>query len=242
MRRYLAIAMVLASLAACGYDPGPIRPGVTGATGASAAAPPTAPTGPTGTTPTFTAEGCPVEDPAFCEQAAFLANALVLGDADAVLRLFRPERFDCKDLDPERFPQCAEVDNLKGYVVGTYQDEFFLDGPHRFRRTLGLFVEAVDPEYEDELGDSRMRILGVSTCGSGADASYHIVYLVGLGDPGSTLPGSRFLGTYEFTQRDGTWAIDATHVGLYTDWQLVMDDPLSEIACGDIQPWEQGPA
>ena len=26
-------------------------------------------------------------------------------------------------------------------------------------------------------------------------------------------------------------------MGLYTDWQLALDDPLTQIACGDIQPW-----
>jgi len=26
-------------------------------------------------------------------------------------------------------------------------------------------------------------------------------------------------------------------LGLFTDWQLVLDDPLAEIACGDIRPW-----
>ena len=82
-----------------------------------------------------------------------------------------------------------------------------------------------------------MQILGVSTCGKGSDTTYHLVYLVGLGDPTSTLPGARFLGTYELTQEHGSWAIGATYVGLYTDWQLVLDDPLTQIACGDIQPW-----
>ena len=71
----------------------------------------------------------------------------------------------------------------------------------------------------------------------GPDASYHLVYLVGLGDPTSTLPADRFLGTYELTKKGGSWAVGATYVGLYTDWQLELDDPLTQIACGDIQPW-----
>ena len=82
-----------------------------------------------------------------------------------------------------------------------------------------------------------LRVLGVSTCGSGADTSHHVVYLVGLKDPESTLPGDRFLGTYEFVQRDGRWVIGATHFGLLTDWQLVLDEPLEQIACGDVLPW-----
>jgi len=110
--------------------------------------------------------------------------------------------------------------------------------------SLGCAIGALDGEpihmvraQVDEFGGAQMQVLGVSTCGKGADTSYHLVYLVGLGDPTSTLPADRFLGTYELTQEDGTWAIGATYVGLYTDWQLVLDDPLTQIACGDIQPW-----
>jgi hypothetical protein len=95
----------------------------------------------------------------------------------------------------------------------------------------------VDEEYSDEFGGAHLQVLGVSTCGNGADTSHHLVYLVGLGDPTSTLPADRFLGTYELTKEDGSWAIGATYVGLYTDWQLVLDDPLTQIACGDVQPW-----
>lgn len=240
------IAMVaLVALAACGYDPGPVRPGVsgiTGLTGATGITGSTAPaatgsTGPTGTAPSFVVEGCPVDDPAFCEQAAFLANALVVGDADAVVRLFRDQRLDCADLDVARFPECEENDRLKGYVIGTYQGENFVLNPRQLSGTLAFFVGSVDPDYQDDLGGSAMRILGVSTCGSGADTSHHVVYLVGLKDPESTLPGDRFLGTYEFVQRGDEWAIGATHVGLYTDWQLVLDEPLEQIACSDVRPW-----
>ena len=63
------------------------------------------------------------------------------------------------------------------------------------------------------------------------------MYLVGLGDPESTLPADRFLGTYELTMEEGEWAVGAVYIGLLTDWELVLDDPLSQIACGDIQPW-----
>ena len=51
------------------------------------------------------------------------------------------------------------------------------------------------------------------------------------------LPIYRFLGTYELTKAKGEWAVGATYVGLLTDWELVLDDPLTEIACGDILPW-----
>ena len=71
-------------------------------------------------------------------------------------------------------------------MVSDPRGEFFVDSPADYRRTLRFLVEAVDEEYSDELGGPQMQILGVSTCGKGADTSYHLVYLVGLGDPGST--------------------------------------------------------
>ena len=239
MRRPILVpllALLTVVLAACGYQPEIEPPGA--ATGGSSAPPPVASTGPVSTTPTFAADGCPVDEPAFCEQAAFLANALVLSDADAVFDLSRRVSMDCADLDQELFSQChGDQDTLEGYLVSDARGEFFVDSPADYRRTLRFFVEAVDDEYSDELGGAQMQILGVSTCGKGADTSYHLVYLVGLGDPGSTLPGDRFLGTYELTQEGGRWAIGATFVGLFTDWQLALDDPLTQIACGDIQPW-----
>ena len=237
MRRPVLLPLVAlaVSLAGCGYQPEIEQPGA--ATGGSSPPPPVAATGPISAAPTFTTDGCPVDDPAFCEQAAFLANALVLSDADAVFDLSRRVSMDCADVKGERFPQCEDEERLSGYLVADARGEFFVDSPADYRETLGFFVEAVDQEYSDEFGGSQMQILGVSTCGKGADTSYHLVYLVGLGDPGSTLPGDRFLGTYELTHDHGSWAIGTTYVGLYTDWQLVLDDPLTQIACGDIQPW-----
>ena len=104
--------MLATGLAACGYQPDIEPPGA--ATGGSSAPATVAPTGPTSTTPTFTADGCPVGDPAFCEQAAFLANALVLSDADAVFDLSRRVSMDCADLDRDVFPQCDDRGRLEG--------------------------------------------------------------------------------------------------------------------------------
>jgi hypothetical protein len=225
----LSLAIVFA---ACAYEPEIRGPGAeTGDT----SAPPPAPREPRAQN--FTTNGCPVDDTAMCEQAALLGNALVLPDADAVFDLSRRVSMDCTDLDREVFPQCEDQGTLEGYVVGNYQGQLFVREPGGYRGTLRFFVEAVDEEYSDEFGGAHLQVLGVSTCGNGADTSHHLVYLVGLGDPTSTLPADRFLGTYELTKEDGSWAIGATYVGLYTDWQLVLDDPLTQIACGDVQPW-----
>lgn len=238
MRRPVPLVLALTaviSLAGCAYEPEIDRPGA--ASGDSVPPAPVATTGPVTTTPTFTPDGCPVDDPAMCEQAAFLANALVMSDADAVFDLSRRVSWTCDELERELFPQCEDRDRLAGYVIGNHRGEFFVDAPADYRDALGFFVEAVDEEYSDELGGPQMQILGISSCGEGPGASYHVVYLVGLGDPESTLPADRFLGSYELTVQNGEWAVGAVFVGLLTDWELVLDEPLSEIACGDILPW-----
>jgi hypothetical protein len=239
----IALVPLALAVAACAYDPGPARPGVTGVSGITG---PTAPTGATGSeTPEPTAaqpvafdpDGCPVNDPAFCGRASALATALIQHDGDAVFRLSLSERFDCAGLDEEIFPQCEDRDVLRGYAVGDYQGHVFYLSDDRYRGYLGFVVEAVDDEFVDEFGGSEPQIVGVSTCGSGDGLSHHLIYLVGLGDPDSTLPGDRFLGTYELVQRNGEWVVGASDLALYTDWQLELEDPLSQIACGDVQPW-----
>lgn len=232
------------AVAACAYDPGPARPGVTGVSGITG---PTAATGSTGSqspqatgaTPVaFDPAGCPVDDLAFCRRASALADALLHHDGDAVLRLSLSERFDCAGLDDDIFPQCEDRNVLRGYAVGDYQGHVFYLSDNRYRGYLGFVVEAVDDEFTDEFGGSEPQIVGVSTCGSGDGVSHHLIYLVGLGDPDSTIPGDRFLGTYELVQRNGEWVVGASNLALYTDWQLELDDPLSQIACGDVQTWE----
>jgi len=99
----LSAAIVLAG---CGYEPEIERPGA--ASGDSATPAPAASTGPVSSTPTFTPDGCPVDDPAMCEQAAFLANALVLSDGDAVFDLSRRVSWSCAELERELFPQMPE--------------------------------------------------------------------------------------------------------------------------------------
>lgn len=240
MRRSVPLTILLLALplAACGYQPEIDNPGTaTGATGQPPSTDPAAPTGPTSTSAAFSEDGCPVDDPAFCQQATFLANALVLSDSGAVYDLSREVTLRCDDLDPSLYHQCRDESTLRGYIIGSHQGEFFVAPPKQYPNLLEFLVEAVDPEYSDELGGPQMQILGVSTCGRGQDRSYHVVYTVALSDPNSTLPGDRFLGTYEFTQEGGDWAIEVATFALYTDWQLVLDDPLTEIACGDIQLW-----
>ena len=99
-------------LAGCAYEPEIERPGA--ATGDSAPPSPAASTGPVSSAPTFTPDGCPVDDPAMCEQAAFLANALVLSDGDAVFALSRRVSLMSAELQREQNPQCEDRDRLAG--------------------------------------------------------------------------------------------------------------------------------
>jgi len=236
MRRSVSLLAGLL-LAGCAYQPEVVPPG-------AGTAPPPSPPPPSTSEPPlapvsdFTAQGCPVDEPAFCEQATNLANALVAGDSETVFDLSRPDRFDCEGLDIEIFPQCDDRNALSGYALGTHQGEIFYLRENAYRDSLEFFVEAVDEGYTDDLGGSEMQILGVSSCGSGAGRSYHVVYLVGLADPDNAAFAARFLGTYELVERDDEWVVGITYVGQYTDWQLVMDDPLVEIACGDTQAWQ----
>lgn len=224
-------------LVGCAYQPEVVPPGA--GTGPPPSPPPASNSEPPVAPVTdFTAEGCPVDEPAFCEQAANLANALVAGDSETVFDLSRPERSDCGNLDTEMFPQCEDRNALNGYALGTHQGEIYYLRENAYRNTLEFFVEAVDEGFTDDFGGSAMQILGVSSCGSGADRSYHVVYLVGLADPDNAAFAARFLGTYELVERDGAWLVGITYVGQYTDWQLVTDDPIAEIACGDTQAWE----
>jgi len=87
-----------------------------------------------------------------CEQAAFLANALVLSDGGAVVDLSRRVSWMCAELEREQFPQCEDRDRLEGYVIANHRGEFFVDTPADYWGALGFFVEAVDEEYSDELG------------------------------------------------------------------------------------------
>jgi hypothetical protein len=240
----IAFVSLALAVSACAYDPGPARPGVTGVSGITG---PTAATAPTGSEPadatgsepaSFDPAGCPVDDPAFCRRASALATAIVAQDARAVFRLSLSERFDCAGLDDEIFPQCEDREVLNGYAVGDYQGQIVYLSANRYQNYLEFVVEAVDDEFTDEFGASEPQIVGVSTCGSGDGLSHHLVYLVGLGDPASTIPGDRFLGTYELVQRNDEWVVGASHLALYTDWQLELEEPLSQIACGDVQPWE----
>ena len=106
MRRLVLLPIAVLLLASCGYEPDIQNPGTaTGVTGGAPSTVAAAPTGPTSTSAAFTEDGCPVDDPAFCQQATFLANALVVADSGAVFDLSRRVTLQCTDLDETLYQQ-----------------------------------------------------------------------------------------------------------------------------------------
>lgn len=236
MRRRLLALVCLASLTACGGDREPLAfpsepqgrllvPEET-----ESVAPPA--------TDTFDVDGCPVEVRRMCQEASALANALTQANVDAVFTLSRPTTVSCADVDPEVYPQCDEprAGELEGFAVAGAEEETFVTPEENYREQLAFMRDGLDPDYTDELGTGGYRIIGLATCEPGE--RYELVYVVGLGDPESTLPADRFLGTIELTEDGRAWASSRITLDILSDWQLYYDDPLAEIGCGPISSWD----
>jgi hypothetical protein len=199
------------------------------------------PTGTTGSAPTsFAVAGCPGRDRAMCETAAATADALVQADLGALGPLSRSVTVRCEDVDPDVYPQCDgrhRTDVLEGYVVAGAEPATFVDDRRHYDRQLRFMQDGLDPEFSDDYGTGAYSIVGLATCEPGV--RYQLVYLVGLGDPNSTLPADRFLGTAEITADDHGWAISRLALDILSDWQLAFDDPIKDAGCGKIEPWAE---
>ena len=238
MRRTIILLAVLGSmtLAACGDEAEPL---------AFPSAPegrlltPTASETPDAAAPsTFDAADCPVDEERMCHEAAALAGALTQVNMDAVFTLSRPTTVACADLDPEVYPQCdgnRAPARLEGYVTSGAEADTFVAPEEDYRDFLGFMEEGLDEEYSDELGGAGYQIVGLATCEPGT--RYALGYVVGLGDPDSTLPGDRFFGTFELTEEGRGWAISRMSLDILSDWQLYYDDPLADTGCGEFDPW-----
>ena len=238
MRRTLVLLAVLASvtLVSCGEDRSPL---------AFPSAPqgrlltPTASETPEAAAPaTFDVGDCPVDEPRMCQEAAALADALTQADMGAVLTLSRPTPVACADVDPEVDPQCdgdRVPDELEGYVVAGAEEDTFVAPEKQYENQLEFMHDGLDEEYSDEYGGADYQIVGLATCEPGT--RYALGYLVGLGDPDSTLPGDRFFGTLELTEQDHGWAVSLLTLDILSDWQLYYDDPLADAGCGKFDTW-----
>ena len=236
MHRSLAVGMLVLGLglSACGSDREPL---------AFPSEPqgrlltPTPSAAPAPNITTFSPDGCPASEPRMCQEAAAVADALVQTNMDAIFTLSRPTDIACADVDAEIYQQCEGHASraLEGYVVAAAEPATFVAPEANYRRTLRFMEEGLDPTYSDDLGTGEYRIVGLATCEPGV--RYQLVYLVGLGDPTSTLPADRFLGAFELTEQDRGWAISRSALDILSDWQLVFDDPLTDAGCGTIEAW-----
>jgi predicted small lipoprotein YifL len=238
MRRAVVILAVLASvaLAACGEEREPLT--FPSAAEGRLLTPTTSETPDAATPATFDVDGCPAPEERMCQEAAALADALTQVDMDAVFTLSRPTIVECADVDPEVFPQCDGThapDELGGYVVAGAEPDTFVAPEKGYHHQLDFMDEGLDPEYSDEYGSADYQIVGLATCEPGK--RYALAYLVGLGDPDSTLPGDRFFGTLELTEQDREWAVSLLTLDILSDWQLYYDDPVSDAGCGTFEPW-----
>ena len=198
---------------------------------------PTPSAAPASSVTTFSPDGCPASEPRMCQEAAALANALVQTNMEAVFTLSRATAIECADVDAEIYQQCDGHASraLEGYVVAGAEPPTFVAPEENYRRQLRFMVEGLDPTYSDDFGTGEYRLLGLATCEP--NVRYQLVYLVGLGDPTSTLPGDRFLGAFELTEQERGWAISRSALDILSDWQLVFDDPLIDAGCGRIEAW-----
>ena len=235
MRRILLLLLAVGVLAACGEEREPLafpdepQGRLLVPEESESVAPPV--------TTTYDVADCPADEPRMCQEASALANALTQSNLDAVLTLSRTTSVACDGADPEIYPQCDEprADTLRGYVVAGAEEETFVVPEEPFTEQLGFMRDGLDPDYTDELGTGEYRIVGLATCEPGT--RYQLVYVVGLGDPESTLPADRFLGTFELTEDGRAWASSKLTLDILSDWQLYHDDPLAEIGCGRIEAW-----
>jgi hypothetical protein len=236
MRPRVALVAVIASVAlvACGSRDEPLTFPSEAQGRLLTPTPSAAPDTPAVTLPE---EGCPAGVPRMCQEAATAGDALLQANMEAIFTLSRPTSIGCGSVDEERYPQCDGKGDptLEGFVVSGSDEATFVAPEKNNRRTLNFRVEGLDPEYSDDYGTGEYRILGLATCEP--DVRYQLVYLVGLSDPTSTLPGDRFFGTLELTEQDRGWAISRLTLDILSNWQLHYDDPLTDAGCGKIEPW-----
>jgi hypothetical protein len=164
----------------------------------------------------FTAAGCPIDDPELCVRAAAAATALQQGDTGRLVELSYADTFVCEDLRPDLFPDCSPGATLEGHAVTG------ADGK------IGV-LSAED--YEARLAElGEVTVAGVGTCGPDDPdrRSYHLAFWTASRDEG---------GSLELVRRQSEWSIGIIYADKLANWKTVYDDPETELACGNVQPW-----
>ncbi len=237
-RGLLAATILSAAVAACGVptttpagSPATIAP----STGTSATPLPSH----IGSVGPFSPADCPIPDAAFCTPAADLADAIVAGDAAAIVALSRPDVFTCADLDATIFTDCASGDVLEGHPIGTAGGNIRVLAPAAYGDELEARMKAIDPSYSDDAGTGEARVLGTSACGPDDPArrSYYVAWTAA--GPGGSGDVERHVGLYEFTFRDDQWLVGILYQDTVASWQAQHADPLRDVGCG-VAPWGSG--
>lgn len=244
-RVVVALALALAVIASCANPPVEVASGpstVTAPSGSSGAS-----TGSPGSEvggsapPAFAIENCPVRDEAFCEVAVVAVNAVVSGDAEAIVGISRPGTYDCDGIQSDFFPDCGPNVVLEGY---TFTSGMFpmmtievLSETDYLSRLQGMFA-SVDHEFTDEHGGGSPTVLGVKKCGG----SWTIVWTVALSENGA--PAERTGASFEFVTADlesddwfteGLWLTPLSFPGDLGDSD---GHELDRIGCDDVAvPW-----
>ena len=236
--RFGAIAVAIAALVvACGssIDAGPTpspsaaSPVETPSTSPSATSPGVSPSP---ATVTYEVSSCPVFDDAFCGTAVEVIDALQDGDAGRLFELSRSSRLECAELARQYFPDCEAPDDvLRGYGLSGPTFIVEVAGPQEYRQRLDAVVASIDPAFTDELGDGRVRVVGVGTCGPDIPGrrTYHLAWTAAVSDESDA--AKRFLGSFELIF-DEDWRIGLWYVGPLTDWEREQPpDPLQNAFC-----------
>lgn len=165
----------------------------------------------------FALAGCPVDDAAACARAAAATTALQEGDAARLVELSYADTFVCDDLPPEMFPDCSPGETLEGHAVTGADGKIRVLPAEVFEARLTEFGEVT--------------VAGVGTCGpDGPDRrSYHLAFWTTSGDEG---------GSLELVRREGEWSIGIVYADSLESWKTVYADPETELACGNVQPWD----
>ncbi|MGH3028430.1 MAG: hypothetical protein ACRDMW_07735 [Gaiellaceae bacterium] len=165
----------------------------------------------------FAAAGCPIDDPAACERAALAATAVEEGDTAALVELSYADTFVCDDLPAEMFPDCAPGETLEGHAVTGADGKIGILSAEDYAARLA------------ELGE--VTVAGVGTCGPEDPdrRSYHLAFWTADGAGG---------GSLELVRREGEWSIGIVYADSLANWKTVYSDPETELACGNVQPWD----
>ena len=114
----------------------------------------------------FSPADCPIPEAAFCTPAADLADAIVAGDAAAIVGAQPARRVHVRgsrrlDLHRLRIRPTSSRATRSGRPAAT-SGSF---APAAYRSELQARMEAIDPSYSDDAGTGESPVLGTSACG-----------------------------------------------------------------------------